>query len=167
MKLPKHFLITGNPATGKSTLAKALEKRLNGFTLIEISDFIREHQLIDGYDRKRNVEVYSPDVVAESIEKFLKSQSHVILTGPPLNLNPVEDFFAVVLSCLKPDVLKKRMRARHYEERKIEENIEAELLGIVLGEVESWFEHVLVLDTCSITLEEAIALILSSFVETE
>ena len=93
------------------------------------------------------------------IQSFLKSKTNYLLVGPPLDFDQISFDVVIVLVCSKKLLLQERLSSRGYSQSKIDENIEAELLGELLGECMDVFEEripILTLDTCKLTVEESV-----------
>ncbi len=137
--------ITGTPGTGKSSAGGVLAAR--GHKVIELGDLIREHRLYDGLDEERGSLEVDPDLLAERLPALLPS-GDVILVGHLSHLVPAD--LIVVLRC-RPSVLVKRLGSRGWPGPKVQENMEAEALDVILIEsVESERETVEI-DTTAMT----------------
>ena len=62
----KTIVVTGTPATGKTTLSKKLAKKLN-YYYVDVNKLISKHKLYEGYDRKRKTKI----VDVRKLNKFL------------------------------------------------------------------------------------------------
>ena len=50
----KVLIVTGTPATGKTTLSKKLAKKLN-FHYLDVNKVIKKYNISEGYDKKRKI----------------------------------------------------------------------------------------------------------------
>jgi len=119
--------ISGTPATGKTSVAKALAKKL-GWKLIELNALAEKKQLYCGYDRKRNVNIVDTDSLKKEVEGI---RGNVILESHYAHDMPCD---YVVILRTNPGELRARMRAKHWPSRKIEENVEAEIMEVCKSE---------------------------------
>jgi len=62
----KTVIVTGTPATGKTTLSKKLAKKLD-FYYLDVNESIKKHKLSEGYDKKRKTKIVDVD----KLNKFL------------------------------------------------------------------------------------------------
>ncbi len=133
--------ITGTPGTGKTSVARELERR--GRTVVRLTDTVRPY-VIEEDSRRRTLVVD----VDRWVEEFEPVDGFV--EGHLAHLLPCDR--VVVLRC-RPDVLRERLAPRNYPEEKIAENVEAEALDVILIETleEHPDEHVLEVDTTDLS----------------
>jgi len=157
------ILICGSPGTGKTTIAKELEKY--GFKIIHLGDLVIKEKLYIGYDEERGAYVLDPDrVVKRLIEIESKSDAPVIVEGVGAEIVPKEKVDVCFVLICEPRELKKRLERKGYPPKKIEENLEAERMSIILGEaLDNYGEKVVVIDTTNISTKEAVERILREF----
>lgn len=150
--------LTGTPGTGKSTLGQYLvEQVLPDAELVEINPLLHKNGLAESYDQPRDSWVYDIGRAAKVVEEVLAARkSPTVLAGAPLPLVKTRFSVVGVLTCSLPQLLRRRLEARGYHQAKVEENLQAELLGEVLGNVLDWLapkSPVCELDSCTSTLE--------------
>ena len=157
--------VTGSPGTGKTTLSKSLQKLLikfSNFNVFEIRDILEQNQLLEEYEKKRDTSIFDLTKSMLFIQNMLLEEESFILAGPLLPFNLLRFDFIIVLTCSKREKLINRLSNRNYKISKIEENVEAELLGEVLGNTLDWIsEYKLnpkpnLFDTCSLNIDEII-----------
>jgi adenylate kinase len=121
--------ITGTPCAGKTTIAKALAKKL-GYKYINLNKLAKKENAFIGFDK----EMRSRIVDIEKLEKAVKRlRGNVILDGHFSHCFDVD--LIIVLRC-RPDVLLERLKKRYKRNRKkIKENLDAEILGVITSEV--------------------------------
>jgi adenylate kinase len=113
---------------------------------------VKEHGLYDGLDEERGSLEVDPEVLASRVPGLLP-QGAVLLIGHLSHLVPVD--LIVVLRC-RPSVLEKRLANRSWPPSKVQENVEAEALDVILVEaVETGLETVEVDTTTMSTAEVA------------
>lgn len=138
--------LTGTPGTGKTTIAEKLEER--GYNVIHLSDFLEEHDIGEKVNGEREVRIN------EMIEKLggQDFSEETVIEGHLAH--HFESDICVVLRC-RPDILEKRLSDRNYSDRKVEENIEAEKIDIVLTEAVQNQENVVEIDTTENSADES------------
>ena len=145
--------LTGTPATGKTTLAERL--RADGRFVLDIAQWARGQGLVEGHDAARGSDVIDEEALADAWEAaFPPCEDVRFVEGHLSHFVPVD--VAIVLR-VHPRALEARLRERGYGEGKVRENVEAEWLGVITGEV---LEHPVAafeVDVTRLTPEEALA----------
>ncbi|OAG29476.1 adenylate kinase [Nematocida displodere] len=130
----KRVLVTGTPGVGKTTFTKYLAEK-TGFRVVELSTFIKKHRLFEGACKKYDTLVYSPETVQRFLKRKMKSKhSYIIDTHDPETVSNIEYDVVVVLSC-DTSILGARYDERGYNQEKITENLEVEIMDIVYNDV--------------------------------
>lgn len=114
------IVITGSPGTGKSTIAKILCEKLD-IELIDIKKLVEEKGLCEGPECE--VDVLE---LARELE-FLEDMDDFIVEGHLACEMELPAEFVIVLRT-NPEVLKQRLSERNYDEKKLKENLLAEML---------------------------------------
>lgn len=117
--------LTGTPGTGKSTVAAILEDL--GFPICDLNRLAQERGALRAYDKRR--ETWEVDV--RQLARALPPDRPLILVGHLSHMLPVD--WAIVLRC-HPETLRKRLEARGWRRAKVQENVEAEALGVIAQE---------------------------------
>lgn len=138
--------LTGTPGTGKTTIAKQLKKT---YRIIELNTLIKQRGLYTQVDQVRECLVADLEEVQRQVAGCVQPES----------VNLVEGHFSHELSCVDavivlrchPRVLKQRLSARGYSMLKIQENLEAEVLDVILCEACEAHEKVYEIDTSNNT----------------
>ncbi len=122
--------ITGTPGTGKTSVSEEFED----FKVVSITDFVEKHGLGEDVDVDKLVEKLESEIGSENIIVEGHLSHHL------------EADYCVVLRC-NPEKLRERLSERDYSERKIDENIESEILDLVLVEALEKQENIIEIDT--------------------
>ncbi len=126
------ILITGAPCTGKTTIAKIIAKELR-IKHINIGKKVIDENLYLGYDYKRMSFIADNEKLIESLVAEIKRTGYlIIIEGHYADIVP--DQFVKKAIVLRTDIneLIRRMKGKKYPEKKIEENITAEIMEIPL-----------------------------------
>lgn len=135
--------ITGTPGVGKSTLAKALEKK--GFWRIDMHQYYPE--ISTAYNKSK--QCYDLDM--KKVEKLVKEKSKehpkIVIDSHIAHLLPKKLVdLCVVLICSDLKLLQKRLQGRKYSSKKIRENLDAEIFQVCLLEALEKGHKVMVFD---------------------
>ncbi len=144
-----YIALTGTPGTVKTTVASILP-----YNVIEINTLVRE-----GFSLGIDLERGCLEADMNGLEKRLKeldTEDIIILDGHFSHHFAAQ---AIVLR-LHPKDLKKRLDLRGYNEKKVNENLEAEALDIILVEALEICKRVDEIDTTGKAPEEVARLIL-------
>ena len=135
--------ISGTPKTGKSTVAKALARKLE-WKLISLNELAEQKELYLGYDKSRKARIVDIRRLRQEVAKISKSHKNLILEAHYSHDMPCD---VVVILRTNPKELRRRMARKGWQKRKIEENIEAEIMEIVKSEALESAKRVLEIDT--------------------
>nr|WP_026182917.1 MULTISPECIES: AAA family ATPase [Methanothermococcus] len=128
--------ITGTPGVGKSTVSKILVEKLkeffkNDFIHINITEVVKENRLYSEKDEEMDSYVVDFKKLNDFIDKISKKSENIILDGHLSH--SLDSNYTIVLRC-NPEILIKRLRERGYSEKKVMENVQAEILDVCLAE---------------------------------
>ena len=143
--------LTGTPGTGKSTIGELL--RSSGWTVVELSDIVRDGKVSTSLDTERGSLEVDPEELDKAVSSTLPS-GDALLIGHLSHLLTVD--LIIILRC-RPSVLAERLRSRGWSEDKIWENMEAEACDVILGESVEMGGEVVELDTTSLDPSQAVA----------
>jgi adenylate kinase len=136
---PRHpnMLITGTPGTGKSTIAQLVAKDL-GILHLDVGAFARERDLVESFDDSLDCVVLHEDAVLDALEPFM-GDGAVLLEHHSSDWFPQRWVQAVIVLRTDTDALYDRLEAREYQELKLRNNVQAEIMQVVRDEaVESY-----------------------------
>lgn len=128
--------ITGTPGTGKTTVAEELNQ-----DIIDLKQYAKDNNLGE------QKELYSIDInkVKENLPENYWIEGHL---AHKLDLD-----YCIILRT-KPEVLRERLEKRGYPNAKIEENLEAEAMDLILSEASQKDFPIYEIDTTEKSTEE-------------
>ncbi|MBI4017826.1 MAG: adenylate kinase family protein [Candidatus Aenigmarchaeota archaeon] len=142
--------ISGTPGTGKTEVAKALAA-LMAYAYVSINDFAEKGALVKGVDRARNAKIIDTD----ALEK-VRFADNSVLDGHVSHFATADVY---VILRTNPDVLRKRLGQKGWNKRKIDENVEAEAIGVCSVEARELWDNVMDIDTSALIPAKAARLI--------
>jgi len=162
----KIIVISGTPGTGKTSVSKHLSEIANA-KYISLSKLVVSEQLTLKYDKRRETHVVDFEkltpYIINLIENYKKKNLEFLLIESHFSDVTPEKYidYVIILRC-NPDELYKRLEKKGYENEKIIENVQSEILGscvnfFIQKEIKSpLFE----IDTSSLTIEAIVKIII-------
>mmetsp|Transcript_6010 Transcript_6010/g.6869 ORF Transcript_6010/g.6869 Transcript_6010/m.6869 type:complete len:172 (-) Transcript_6010:66-581(-) len=147
-----NILITGTPGTGKSTTASEVANA-TGFKYIEVGALVKERELHSGRNEEFDTLMVDEDKVVDELEDVL-SQGGNVVDYHSCDFFPERWFDLVVVLRCDNTVLYPRLQERGYNDRKLQENIECEIMQVVLEEARDSYKPEIVMELGSNTVEE-------------
>lgn len=124
---PLTILLTGVPATGKTTLAKAWCQKM-GWAYLSLNEMVEEQKLYSGVDEEDMAKVVRLTALETAANAWLRAQKGPCVVDGHLGCEIELDVMRVLVVRLNPNELAKRLEARGYIPSKVRENKMAELL---------------------------------------
>ena len=127
---------------GKTSLCTLLENqlleehKLEGFQYVKLTDLIQSKKLYKNWNEEFDVPEFDIDMVCDELEPLMSTRGGIILEFHSCDFFPERWFQLVVLLRCDNTQLYDRLQARGYNEKKITENIECEILDVLKVEVE-------------------------------
>lgn len=123
-----NLLLTGTPGTGKSTIAKSLAEK-SEFTHLDVSDIIVKEKLYDSYDEEYDTYVFDEDLLLKWLKPLIK-KGQILLDTHQCGIFPSKWFDLVIVLKTDNTILYDRLKFRNYNDKKLEENIDCEIMEI-------------------------------------
>ncbi|KAL9623263.1 MAG: hypothetical protein Q9160_002370 [Pyrenula sp. 1 TL-2023] len=152
MRTLPNVVITGVPGVGKTVhCTQLVETDCASPPLkhLSINQVVKEKQCHEGFDEDLGSWIVDEEKLLDEIEDQVKDGGwlidwHACDVFPESWVDLV-----VVLKCSKTDVLWDRLNARGYSEKKLQENLDAEIFGVLIEEAKAAFDEniVVVLDS--------------------
>jgi adenylate kinase len=143
--------LTGTPGTGKTSVSRILLK--NKINILDLNKIISEKNFIFGIDKDRNTKIIDIEILNKYIHNNFNNNKLLIIEGHLSHL--LDSIDKVILLRCHPRELKERLIKRNYNKKKINENIESEILDIILCECLSKYSkrNIFEIDTTGLTIE--------------
>ncbi|RLI13479.1 hypothetical protein DRO35_00140 [Candidatus Bathyarchaeota archaeon] len=127
------LIITGTPGTGKSSVSKALASKI-GAKVVSVGELVKKERLYTEWDNERETLIADMKVLSRRINQIIDSiKGDLIIEGHYAVhvVSPERVRFVFVLR-KNPKYLKRILEERGYNQRKIRENLVAEILDVCL-----------------------------------
>ncbi len=154
-------VITGTPGVGKTVTAKRVSEMME-MKLLELGA-LAQASAISGKDSERESLIIDPKKLRAAIRRTLReTDADFIAEGHYGEIVPAEYVKVAIVIRLDPIELEARLKARGYPEKKVKENVQAEILdSCLISAVEAFGKDAVVeIDSTGLG-EDALARIIS------
>ncbi|TNJ27578.1 adenylate kinase [Giardia muris] len=137
------LLITGVPGVGKTALSQRLIGRHPEYVYVNVSELAITEGFTEGYDQAFDTAMVDEERLLDALEEIVSQNKCLIVDHHSCGRFAVRWFDAVLLLHASTDRLHARLVERGYSERKIRENIEAEILMVTEEDVDDFGDRVI------------------------
>ena len=135
------ILISGTPGTGKSTIISSITAEYPTTQVLNVSDFVKKEGLHDGYDAEFDTFIINDRKTQKRLMKLLpemRARGPVLIECHSCGLFDEDEMeslvdHVLVLTC-STETLYDRLKARGYSKKKIDENMECEIMRVCADE---------------------------------
>ncbi|MBR9690364.1 AAA family ATPase [Candidatus Woesearchaeota archaeon] len=120
------IIVTGTPATGKTTIAKKIAEKKN-FEYVDVNVVIEKNKLESGYDEKRDSKIINTEKLNNLLIEKIKNSKNIVIDSHLSHYLPKEYVDLCIVTKCGLKELEKRLKQRGYSEEKIRENLDAEI----------------------------------------
>jgi adenylate kinase len=153
------ILVTGTPGVGKTTVSQKLASKLDA-VYIGIKELVKKQKLVTSVDEERRTLIADTEKVSKQLQETLtKTEGIIIIEGHyATDVVPKKDVNTVFVLRRDPRELKGALEKRGYEEKKLWENLAAEILDVCLWDALSacGSDKVCEIDVSGKTVEEVV-----------
>lgn len=159
--MTRKILLCGTPGTGKTHICQLLsstEKLSQKLSVINISDVVISEKLFSEYDDDLNSAIIDEKKLRKKLQELLESSGSseiVVIECHSVGCVSRKLVDQVVVLQANTEVLYDRLRERKYSKRKIEENMDCEIMQVILEEAIERFSGVSVKNFINNTSEDA------------
>ncbi|EME81837.1 uncharacterized protein MYCFIDRAFT_211471 [Pseudocercospora fijiensis CIRAD86] len=154
LRTSPNIIITGTPGVGKTTHCEELAQR-TGLHHLSINEVVKKHNIgetsNDPDDPK--TKIVDEDRLLDCIENDLEEGGQII-DWHACDLFPVSLIDLVCVIRCDNKLLYDRLKARGYGEKKLEENMDCEIMEVLLQEARDAYDEQIVVEMKSETTED-------------
>jgi adenylate kinase len=162
------IVLTGTPGVGKTSISKILSDILD-VRLIDVNQVVKEENLVLDYDRNRDSDIVDITRLSKKIIELIQIvDEDVIIEGHYASeIVPKKYVSNVIILRRDPNDLEKKLRDKGFNEKKIRENVLAEILDVCLIDAINRYslEKLIEVDTTDKDVEETVNEILGRLKE--
>jgi len=163
-KFKRVILVVGTPGVGKTVVSKLLASEIDA-QYISLAELVKREKLILSMDKARDTLIADIDKVSKRIREISgSSERDVVIDGHyAMDVVSAKDVHLVFVLRRNPDELKKTLESRGFKEKKLWENLAAEVLDVCLLDAVSncGSEKVCEIDVSDKKVEDVVKEILS------
>ncbi|KAL9043112.1 MAG: hypothetical protein Q9180_000098 [Flavoplaca navasiana] len=139
-----NIIITGTPGVGKTTLCESLASTTH-LVHLAINRVAKDRECYDGWHDALNSWIVDEDKILDAIEEEVKLGGYLI-DWHACDLFPESWIDLVIVLRSDSTVLYDRLKARNYSEQKLQENMDAEIMEVLLDEAREAFHKDLIIE---------------------
>ncbi|KAL8873425.1 MAG: hypothetical protein Q9174_001100 [Haloplaca sp. 1 TL-2023] len=151
-RIRPNIIITGTPGVGKTSLCEVLVEA-TGFQHLSINHVAKERDCHDGWDEATRSWIVDEDKLLDAIENEAE-QGGYLIDWHVCDVFPKRWIDLVVVLRSNSAILYDRLKARSYAESKLQENMDAEIMEVLLLEARDAFDSEMVIELWSNTSDD-------------
>ncbi|KAJ5539176.1 Adenylate kinase isoenzyme [Penicillium frequentans] len=145
MRTSPNVIVTGTPGVGKTVHCEQLAQEI-GLKHLSVNQVAKDRDCYETYDEERKSWVVDEDKLLDAIEDEVL-QGGYLIDWHACDLFPKSWIdLVVVLRCPSTAVHYDRLASRGYHEDKLQENLDAEIFGVLLEEAREAFDEEIVVE---------------------
>ncbi|KIW09254.1 uncharacterized protein PV09_00177 [Verruconis gallopava] len=148
-----NIIITGTPGVGKTSHAEAVAEAC-GLKHLSINEFAEREGCYDGRDEELQSWIVDEDKLLDALESANIPSGGFILDWHACDLFPKSWIDLVIVLRCDSTILYDRLSARKYSAKKLEENMDAEIMQVLLDEAREAYDEEIVVELQSDSLDD-------------
>jgi broad-specificity NMP kinase len=159
-----NIIVTGTPGVGKTTTCDQIISLSSSsptpLKRLDINALVKSKNCHEGFDDNLQTYIVDEEKLLDEVEAEIHDGEGADGGGWVIDWHACDLFperwidLVVVLRCQKTDVLFDRLQARNYPESKMQENMDAEIFGVIAEEAREGFEEGVVVELQSEKVEQ-------------
>ncbi|KZZ98216.1 POS9-activating factor FAP7 [Ascosphaera apis ARSEF 7405] len=148
-----NIIVTGTPGVGKTVHCEQLAEE-TGLRHLSINQVVKDRQCHEGWDDELKTWIVDDDKLLDAIE------DEVLKGGCIIDWHACDVFpqswidLVVVIQCPNTALHYDRLKSRNYHEKKLQENVDAEIFQVLLEEARESYDEEIVIALNSETDED-------------
>ncbi|KAF5864976.1 factor activating pos9 [Aspergillus alliaceus] len=148
MRTSPNVIITGTPGVGKTVHCEQLAQD-TGLRHLSINQVAKDRGCFETYDDELETWIVDEDKLLDAIEDEIL-QGGLLIDWHACDLFPKSWIdLVVVLRCPSTSILFDRLSSREYKQVKLQENLDAEIFGVLFEEAREAFDEEIVVELTS------------------
>jgi adenylate kinase len=154
LRTDPNIIITGTPGVGKTTHCEELARK-TGLHHLSINDVVKKHNIGEASTDPEdpNTKIVDEDRLLDCIENDLEEGGQII-DWHACDLFPPSLIDLVCVVRCDNKLLYDRLKARNYGEKKLEENMDCEIMEVLLQEARDAYDEEIVVELKSDSTED-------------
>ncbi|KAJ5888890.1 hypothetical protein N7495_008931 [Penicillium taxi] len=145
MRSSPNVIVTGTPGVGKTVHCEQLAQEL-GLKHLSVNQIAKERDCYETFDEERKSWVVDEDKLLDAIEDEIL-QGGYLIDWHACDLFPKSWIdLVVVIRCHSTAIHYDRLASRGYHEEKLQENLDAEIFGVLIEEAREAFDEEIVVE---------------------
>jgi len=140
------IIVSGTPGTGKTTYVKKLALEQNQ-KYIDVNKVIEENNLSEGFDEERDTKIIDTKRLSKVLIDIIKQEKDVVIDSHLSHYLPKKYVDKCFITKCDLKELKRRLEKRGYSDKKVRENLDAEIFDVCRIEAEEAGHDVEVVNT--------------------
>ncbi|KAL2753930.1 hypothetical protein ACRALDRAFT_1049472 [Sodiomyces alcalophilus JCM 7366] len=153
MRTSPNIIITGTPGVGKTTHCEELARR-TGLKHLAINQFARDRECHDGWDEEFSSWIVDEDKLLDALEDDNISAGGYLIDWHACDLFPESWIDLVIVLRVDSTTLYDRLTERKYSEKKLQENLDSEIMEVLLSEAREAYAEEIIVELTSNTADE-------------
>lgn len=155
LRTEPNIIITGTPGVGKTSHAEELARRIPGLHHMSINEIVKKHNIGEKSDDPSDpsLQIVDEDRLLDVIENDLEEGGQII-DWHACDLFPPSLIDLVVVVRCENGLLYDRLKGRGYQGKKLEENLDCEIMEVLLQEARDAYDGEIVVELHSEKTED-------------
>ncbi|KAK0512672.1 hypothetical protein JMJ35_004689 [Cladonia borealis] len=148
-----NIIITGTPGVGKTSHCEQLAAN-TGLKNLSINQIVKDRACHDGWDAEYKSWIVDEDKLLDALEDDGVQNGGYIIDWHACDLFPKSWIDLVVVLRTDTTKLYDRLKARQYPEKKLQENMDSEIMEVLLEEARGAYDEEIVVELRSDEVED-------------